>query len=73
MYQSQIKDYDDTRIEIQDAFVRTNPKDNNGKKNTGHAQAKVLDRTFVSKGSVISVYRTDDEETSLSVQTILLS
>ena len=34
-------------------------------KNTGHSQAKVLDRTFVTKGSIISVYKTNDEDRSL--------
>ena len=34
-------------------------------KNTGHSQAKVLDRTFVTKGPIISVYKTNDEDRSL--------
>lgn len=66
-YRSRAVEYHED-LEIEDSFVRSNSKEGNQQnKNTGHAQAKVLDRTFVSKGSTISVYQTDENETALDV------
>jgi len=53
-------------MEIEDEYIpsKNNPLGNN----TGQAQAKVLDRSFVSKGSTISVFMTNEDENTLEVK-----
>jgi len=53
-------------MEIEDDYYRS-VHDPTKLKNTGHAQARVLDRTFVTKGPVISVFNSDDEHRTLEV------
>jgi len=50
-------------IEIEDRFLKSTVSTKG--KNTGQTQAKVLDRTFVTRGPIISVYNTDEEEKTL--------
>lgn len=67
IYSNSSQEYEEDEMMIEDSFVRAESSEKDGKQNTGHAQAKVLDRTFVSKGSTISVYQTDPEETAFDV------
>ena len=53
-------------IEIEDRFLKSTVSTKG--KNTGQTQAKVLDRTFVTRGPIISVYNTDEEEKTLEVK-----
>mmetsp|Transcript_32950 Transcript_32950/g.29828 ORF Transcript_32950/g.29828 Transcript_32950/m.29828 type:complete len:203 (+) Transcript_32950:744-1352(+) len=57
--------YDDSEIDvIADKYMHAS--DNLQTFNKFHTQAKLLDRTFVSNGSQMSVYRSDDDTNNLS-------
>ena len=66
----EVKSQENDEMEIEDNYVATHE----GLKgqNTGQAQAKVLDRTFVSQGSVVSVFMSNDEENTLDVSRTLV-
>ena len=61
----EIKSQKDDEIEIEDDFIRADESARG--QNTGQAQAKVLDRTFVSQGPLISVFMTNDDDNTLDV------
>ena len=67
-YNSSVQYFDNQELQIVDDFYRSQKKGTiDAQKNTGLAQARLLDRSFVSKGSVISVYGPNETETSLDV------
>ena len=69
LYSKSAQEFENEEIVIADDLLRSRKKDPfDTQKNTGHAQARLLDRTFVSKGPVISVYGTNEDETSLDVR-----
>lgn len=70
-YSDSSYEYEEEEMTIEDNHVKAKTPVKDGKKNTGHAQAKVLDRFFVSKGSTISAYLTDPEETEFDVNEIM--
>ena len=73
IYSNSSQEYEEDEMMIEESYVKAKPRSHDEKQNTGHAQAKVLDRTFVSKGSLISVYQADPEETALDVTTYTYS
>jgi hypothetical protein len=50
---------DDIRFDERHSVYKSQATDN--KANTGLTQAKLLDRTFVTRSDVVSVYKTDDD------------
>jgi len=59
----EIPSQENDEMEIEDDYI---PATNNpAGQNTGQVQAKVLDRSFVSKGSKISVFMANDDDNSL--------
>ena len=64
----EVPSQEDDEMEIEDEYIpsRDNPLGNN----TGQAQAKVLDRSFVSKGSTISVFMANEDENTLDVKVL---
>ena len=73
-YLKNAQEFENQDMEIEDDFYRSQRKDpTDTLKNTGLAQAKLLDRTFVTKGSTISVYGFDENETALDVRSLSIA
>lgn len=62
----ELKSQENEEMEIEDDYVAA--QEGLKGQNTGQAQAKMLDRTFVSQGSVVSVFMSNDEENTLDVR-----
>ena len=61
----EIPSQENDEMEIEDDYMTAS--NNPPGQNTGQVQAKVLDRSFVSKGSKISVFMANDDDHTLEV------
>ncbi len=61
----EVPSQENDEMEIEDSYLPA--RDNPPGQNTGQVQAKVLDRSFVSKGNKISVFMANDDDNTIEV------